>query len=288
MTRMSRFSSGLVLVGVVLASSGCVTEPTSEDPAGLLPEEVAEQGRLADLREPSRDRLFHELDNRMRTWRLLSADVEGQASMAALLCEYVEANRSAIITALSSGVVRERCIASAALFFNRDLVVVDALVERLSDESTEVIGNALMALSVTADKRVPTDRILELARSTDTILRRNAVLVLGRLADRDLSAPAVDGLLLAAGDPDPAVRFNAVKGLGKARVPRSVAVLLPLLRDPWPRIRAHAALSLAAVGNPVAVAPVAELLGDDSALVRQAARSAVDALNSASEREIQP
>lgn len=266
------------LSGMSLACSS-TPDPAEDDPTGLTGE-VPDEQRLADLREPDRDRLFLELDKAMKTWRTLSSEPDTQKSLSHFLFEYSIANRGAVLSALESDVIRHRMIAAGALYFLGDSVSVEPLIRVLDDPQPAVVVNALMALGSTADDRVPVAKIVELVRHEDPSVRQNAALVLGRVADRDSSGQALEALAAALHDERAPVRFNAVKGLSKARDSRFVPGVLSLLSDPWPGIRAHAALTLAAIGDPSVLDSLRPLLKDESELVRVAVENAIASLES--------
>ncbi len=104
----------------------------------------------------------------------------------------------------------------------------------------------------------------------DADIRRETVQAIGEAPPSpDAMTVLVDRLLK---DPDPLVRAQAARSLGRHRYPEGVAYLLEALKDTHAVVRWDACDALGHVGDPVAVEPIMALLvTDDNVDVKRAA-----------------
>src|SRR5262245_12201841 len=100
--------------------------------------------------------------------------------------------------------------------------------------------------------------VLGTLRSTTWTARRNAAWALGALDDQR----AVDALVDALKDREPAVREQVAWALGAIDDKRAVQALIAVLKDPDPRVRRQAAWALGAIDDPGAADALSATLGD--------------------------
>ena len=86
---------------------------------------------------------------------------------------------------------------------------------------------------------------------------------------------AVPDLLRLARDPGGAVRYRAVRAIGRVGLPAGGPALADALADPEPDVRAVAAFGLGLLGDPAAVEPLIAALGDPSPIVQARAADAL-------------
>ena len=86
---------------------------------------------------------------------------------------------------------------------------------------------------------------------------------------------AVPDLLRLAGDPGGAVRYRAVRAIGRVGLPEGGPALAAALADPEPDVRAVAAFGLGLLGDPAAVEPLIAALADPSPIVQARAADAL-------------
>ena len=90
-------------------------------------------------------------------------------------------------------------------------------------------------------------------------------------------APVPD-LLRLAGDPGPAVRYRAVRAIGRVGLREGVPVLIAALSDPEPDVRGIAAFGLGLLGDPAAAEPLIAALQDPAPAVQARAADALGRL----------
>ncbi len=89
---------------------------------------------------------------------------------------------------------------------------------------------------------------------------------------------AVPDLLRLARDLDGAVRYRAVRAIGRVGLPAGGAALAAALADPEPDVRAVAAFGLGLLGDPAAVEPLIAALDDPAPIVQARAADALGRL----------
>lgn len=92
------------------------------------------------------------------------------------------------------------------------------------------------------------------------------------------AAAAIPDLTRLARDPAGAVRYRAVRAMGRVGLPGAGAALAAALSDPEPDVRAVAAFGLGLLGDPAAVEPLVAALDDPSPLVQARAADALGRL----------
>jgi HEAT repeat protein len=140
---------------------------------------------------------------------------------------------------------------------------VDAVIGVLSDPSSEVRKEAVMALGQVGDRRALPEILRVSKTERDRTVRQAILYTIGKLAT-DADAPAVEAVLLDSLDSAPAesaVREAAVYGLGKVRNPRAERRLIAALNDADPNVQRAAAEALGDLGSARAIDPLINLLG---------------------------
>jgi HEAT repeat protein len=157
---------------------------------------------------------------------------------------------------------------------------VDPLLRALSDERWYVRRNASLLLGYTRDVNAVLP-LRECLRDSDPRIRLEAVRALVEIQGED-AEPAVVPLLK---DPDRSVRLEAIALMAKIGRDRSVWTLLGILRkriNPFAgrndEERTAACQALSSIGDRRAEPALRRLLRDRSYVVRNAARSALTAL----------
>lgn len=98
-------------------------------------------------------------------------------------------------------------------------------------------------------------------KHADPLVRRHAILVLGRLAqDSELTKVAVSALMPAVEDSVPELRQLACRSLGFSECPVDVSDLFFLLQDSNPHVRRQAQTTLGLRRDPAAVEPLVQSL----------------------------
>ena len=180
--------------------------------------------------------------------------------------------------------VREQAAFACGLIKNRSATV--SLLPHLEDKNPQVRARTIEALGRIGGENLG-ERIRPLLGDSSEVVRCQAALALWRL-DHKQAVPdlisALDGaegeflhnltyalMRLAtpecfdvfgelAGEPDPEVRVNAVRGLGNLKDPRALLSVLNLLRDPDQRAVTEAIRALGKTDDKRAVEPLLELL----------------------------
>ena len=89
------------------------------------------------------------------------------------------------------------------------------------------------------------------------------------------AAKPADQLIQDLGNPDWAVRSDAVSTLGKMKDPRAVPALIKALQDPKGYVRRRAASALGEIKDPRAIDPLIQALHDPESYVRRKAAAAL-------------
>lgn len=158
--------------------------------------------------------------------------------------------------------------------------VVQVLVRALADRDTTVREQAGRSiLAVIESRRVrdlkvaSTDLMFEMLRSSDAGSRRLGLTLLARTQGRwDEKA---DSFIPLLGDPDHAIRMQAVDSLGWFKEKRVAEALAELADDPDDLVRARVASALGRTQQKEAAERLTVLLEDGAALVRENAMTAL-------------
>jgi HEAT repeat protein len=174
---------------------------------------------------------------------------------------------------------------------------VDALIEALKDEDSDVCRNVVLALGEIGDARA-VDALIEALKDEDSYVRKNSIDALVEIAKKDLGV--VDKLIKALKDEDSDVRRSvawALDGIGwKPRNDEekvlyyiakrdwgrcvemggtAVEFLIERLKDKNSYVRENVAWALGAIGDARAVDSLIKTLKDDDNFVRESARKAL-------------
>ena len=149
---------------------------------------------------------------------------------------------------------------------------IDALLEQLRSGDLSMSRSASLALhALGEDGRL---HIISLLGADDSLARRKAILGLEAIG----GSSSAGAIIEIVDDPDPRVRADAVRALGRLRVGKAFRLVLARLDDPAPPVRAAAVGALADLGSRQAVKPVAEMTPDPDPGVRAAAAYALGRL----------
>lgn len=114
------------------------------------------------------------------------------------------------------------------------------------------------------DTRAPGAKVEPFLRSADVVVRRRAVLALGRIGD----ARSVDAVAALLGDPETKVVEDAAFALGLIGDPAIAEPLRPALKSPEPEVRAMALQALSRLRRPGDLGLAAGMVRDQSHRVR--------------------
>lgn len=152
--------------------------------------------------------------------------------------------------------------------------ILDALIEALkSDEDSLVRKNAAMALGYIADHKalVP---LLHSLSDEDPNVRWNVISALGEIPN----SSSVNPIIKALGDQHPEVRSTAAWALGAIRDKRAILPLVATLTDPIPHVRAKTAEALGELKAEEAVPYLAACISDTDPIVRKEALLSLEAI----------
>jgi len=151
----------------------------------------------------------------------------------------------------------------------------DRLVPLLQDPDHRVRANAVEALAASCDPAM-IGRIRPLLTDPATRVRVNTVLALGTLEGVDAAAEGLPMICaLARGDSE--ARSTAIFALGRLPSEASLELLCELLKDPDPRLRTQAAKALGRIGAPRVIPALVEALAGPAEL-RHATRRSLAAI----------
>ena len=139
---------------------------------------------------------------------------------------------------------------------------VGTLVAGLQDDGVAVRARAAHLLGYYAGTR-SVSALIGALNDPNPSVRYAALRSLAWIADPD-AVPAVAAVALS--DPSPELRSSAAVQLGKIRSADSVPALIDVLGDPSPNVRMSAVRSLGRIGDKRAVTRVAEVAENDPAL----------------------
>jgi hypothetical protein len=257
--------------GWLAACSGgpeTVQEPlTAEDLAErAAPREPPLLGRVE-----GREFLFTNLDQNLRSWRVLSSSgqVTKQYQLRSLedaLTQHVYLNFDTILNELQDGDPQFRPIAAAALGFSVIPApeepggdpaypqvherAVQPLVNVIQEGDDVLTQNALLALACIASPVTPIDLIKELALTHhEEDVRSNAALVLAKVLQPHHRDQVLTALYAALGDESAKVRLHVVSALGAVREHASGGQLIGVVTtDDSTLVRANAVRVLGDLG----------------------------------------
>lgn len=150
---------------------------------------------------------------------------------------------------------------------------LQALIEALGDESSDVRWNVAKALGKLKDHRA-VEPLLKVIDDPDKDVREDVVEALGRLGDKR----AVKPIAACINDPYVSVRLAAAAALGKLKDRAGFEALVKALEDSQGEVRREAALSLGEMGDPEAVEFLKKALKDKDETVRKAAKESLEML----------
>lgn len=181
--------------------------------------------------------------------------------------------RDLLVRLLSHEDGHVRAIAATGIANIGDINIVPRLKELLSDPYADVQDAAVKALAKLKDG-VSLDELTENMKSSDPVLKRNSVLLIGEAGFID----GVPGVGFALKDFDVYVRRAAVQALSKMKTKEACKYLRIALTDEDPSIRMAAASSLGYSNRPEYVEPLCLMLSDNDDIVSVAAARALGAL----------
>ncbi len=162
-----------------------------------------------------------------------------------------------------------RSIAAAGLARIGDLKAIKPIMNLLADPYEDVQENAVEALSLLRSWLSAGD-LISMLRESNPLLRKNAALLLGRIAARE----TVHALGFAMKDGNVDVRKACVEALSLLKTEDSVRFLVLALTDEEPDIRVSSALSLGRIGGEGVFEALSLLLSDSDDSVRAAVSKA--------------
>ncbi|GAB4449831.1 MAG: hypothetical protein OHK0015_55130 [Chloroflexi bacterium OHK40] len=202
----------------------------------------------------------HELRHLVTEGTLPAQVASPQLASAWTVARWLDDGLVAQVSAqLAAPAAPTRRVAAAVLALIPDPLAREDLAHALGDLDAEVRHHAARALATLGDARaVP--QLLAALRRTETAVRRECALLLGRL-----KAPLVSRSLasLLASDPVADVRAAAATALGTCGDPSATAPLIAVLLDNHARVRAAAAAALGTIGDTTALGPLIDTLTHD-------------------------
>ena len=253
---MAHVRSAAFLCAVVLAAACSSTGNAAEKDDGNRKQPISDLVEATNT-PPAVGKLLADLDNQIRAWNtlFLSAQTAEDRRKARLLEDNLSAEthkyRQELITQLESGPLSNRVIAASALGFTRDAEALSPLLAALEDAHDDVVGNALLGLTLLGQKDTPLDRICGLLRdSRDEGIRRNAAQCLRALvADAGARSECVrTSARQALSDSEPGVRAQCIAILATLLDRDSLSAICDRLYDETPLVVVAAARGLAYFG----------------------------------------
>lgn len=223
------------------------TEITEETVSPLPPEDVAIGTYLTQL-STSISAWMN------KTWTARNArDQREQALLEQNLTTRVRKRKTDIVDALESGAPKSRIIAAAALGFAREPDVLGPLLGALYDPEPQVVGNALLGLGVLAAPETPPGQVCELLTDSEVSnVRWSAASCLRRLVEAGARDERIaESARVALTDPEAMVRSQAVLILGLLADADALEPMAGLLYDEVPLVRLSAARALVLVPREV-------------------------------------
>lgn len=241
----------------VLFTAGCSSTGTAQKDDGNPKQPIADLVEATNT-PPAIGKLLADLDGQIRAWNtlFLSAQTPEDRRKARLLEENLGAqthkHRQELISQLESGPLSNRVIAASALGFTRDAEALSPLLAALEDPHDDVVGNALLGLTLLGQKDTPLDRICGLLRdSRDEGIRRNAAQCLRSLvADAGARSECVrTSARQGLSDSEPGVRAQCIAILATLLDHDSLSAICDRLYDEIPLVVVAAARGLAYFGS---------------------------------------
>ena len=230
---------------------------SSNPPAEELPEPEPFTPARVDAPEPV-GRYLAELDKSVRAWTtlVLTARTEADRTKAKALERELMARtlkrKEEIIAELASGPTQNRVCAAGALGFTREPEALGPLLAALYDDSSDVVCNALLGLTLLQLPETPLEEIARLFQDDpDPQIRANAGYAIRSTLEAG-GAPipaAVQGAQLGLIDPEPLVRVHSALILGLAGDSASIPALKDLLADDLPLVSSSATKGLVLIGK---------------------------------------
>ncbi|UCD54652.1 MAG: HEAT repeat domain-containing protein, partial [Candidatus Omnitrophota bacterium] len=165
-----------------------------------------------------------------------------------------------------------------------DILLINALVERLNDEGEDFRVRMIVVYSLgkIGGTRV-VEPLIEALKDDDSIyVRRDAAKILGEIGDTRAVKPLIEALQ----DKDWSLPRNSVEALGKIGDARAVEPLIKLLKEADVYLKAYSAIALGEIGDASAVEALIEALEDDDSGVRNRSVQALAKIGDA--RAIEP
>ena len=186
--------------------------------------------------------------------------------------------------------VREEAVRALGHIGSAD--AVDALLERLRDPNSTIRPEAAQALGMIGDPRAvpaltecaasPLPEVREACTRALEVIRRPRspmrIIRELRAIDGPSSDETMSDVIGYLENPDPEVREEAARALGRIGLTEAVTALVRALRDPQSSIRPEAARALGQIGDPRAVPALIEGLASASTEVQDACAHALGAI----------
>ncbi|MCI0527428.1 MAG: HEAT repeat domain-containing protein, partial [Nitrospira sp.] len=174
---------------------------------------------------------------------------------------------------------------------------IEALIQALHDEDSDIRGLAAWALGRIGNKRAVV-ALIQALHHADSDVRWSATEVLGEIGSEQAiealiqalyhedrfvrwlaawvlgkieSEQAVEGLIQALHDEDSDIRWLAAEALGKIDNEQAVSILIQALSDRDYDVRGQAAKALGEIGSEQAVSALIQALNDEASSVRKQA-----------------
>jgi hypothetical protein len=149
---------------------------------------------------------------------------------------------------------------------------IQPLKKVLKRESRDLRAGVAKALGAIGDARA-VDALIEALRDEDSDVYWNSIDALVKIAKKDLGV--VDKLINALRDEDSYVRISVAWALGEIGDASAVDALIEALRDKDSYVRESVAWALGAIGDARAVDSLIKTLKDDDYFVRESAKVAL-------------
>ncbi len=253
---MVHVRSAAFFCAVVLAAGCSSTGSAAQKDDGNRKQPISDLVEATNT-PPAVGKLLADLDGQIRAWNtlVLSAQNAEDRRKERLLEENLSAQthkyRQELITQLESGPLSNRVIAASALGFTRDAEALSPLLAALEDTHDDVVGNALLGLTLLGKKDTPLDRICGLLRdSHDEGIRRNAAQCLRSLMADAGARSECAGTSARQGlsDSEPGVRSQCLAILATLLDRDSLSAICDRLYDETPLVVVAAARALAYFG----------------------------------------
>lgn len=265
-----------ILPTCLLLLAACGTAPAT------LPPEPYVEPEPAAPDEPGT--VIFKCDQHLRAWHTLMSQPRTGDNREAIdatsraLAAVVHRNRQDLEDAAISGPPRNRAIATAALGFSHDPLVLTTILNNLSDDLELVRSNALLGIGILGLPETPLGPIaLTLQLDPTPAIRTTAAFALNRLQEAGLEDPRLTALYLPLLEDEQAtVRQQAAMGLGLARSGEAVGPLCTRLSvDPAATVRTGAAWALGQIGDRAAARVLIAALADPDPVTAGVARASL-------------